>query len=70
VLISDHNATANSAGILVNGAQGTARLSNVMVVNNSFGLFSAGGGALISFGNNRIAGNATDGAPTSTPGQK
>jgi hypothetical protein len=58
------------AGILSSGALSTVRISNVMVVNNSFGVFAAGGGAIVSFGNNRIAGNATDGAPTVTPGQK
>jgi hypothetical protein len=50
--------------------QGVIRISNVMVVSNRLGLFVSAGGSIISFGNNRIAGNGTDGAPTLTPGQK
>ena len=41
-------------------------MSNVTVVGNAVGLFTTGGGAIISFGNNRIAGNTTNGAQTST----
>jgi Right handed beta helix region len=67
---SDNNASANTVGILSAGAQAIVRISNVMAVNNGVGLFTTGGGAIVSFGNNRIAGNVTDGAPTSTPGQK
>ncbi|MBV9658298.1 MAG: right-handed parallel beta-helix repeat-containing protein [Verrucomicrobia bacterium] len=45
----------------------TVRLSNCTITDNNTGLSSAGG-AIISFGNNRIAGNAPggDGAPTQT----
>jgi hypothetical protein len=43
------------------------RLSNSLVTNNATGLPSTGSGlALVSFGNNIISGNTTDGAPTST----
>jgi hypothetical protein len=69
-LVSDSNATVNSAGVAATGAQAIIRISNVMVVNNRLGLLVSAGGSIISFGNNRIAGNSTDGAPTSTPGQK
>ena len=69
-LVTDSNATANSAGIAATGAQAVIRISNVMVVNNRLGLTVASGGNIVSFGNNRIAGNGTDGAPTATPGQK
>jgi hypothetical protein len=69
-LVTDSNATANSAGIAATGAQSVVRISNVMVVNNRLGLMVASGGNIVSFGNNRIAGNGTDGAPTATPGQK
>ena len=69
-LVTDSNANVNSAAVAASGAQAIVRLSNVMVVANSIGLSSVSGGAIVSFGNNRILGNATDGAPTSTPGQK
>ena len=41
-------------------------MSNVNVTGNEIGM-QAGGGALVSFGNNRVGGNITsDGAPTVT----
>jgi hypothetical protein len=53
-----------------NGAAGiraltntTIRLSAVSILGNLIGL-EAAGGSLLSFGNNRVAGNGTDGAPT------
>jgi hypothetical protein len=69
-LVFDNNATVNSAGIAASGGQAVVRISNVMVINNRLGLMVSSGGNIVSFGNNRIAGNATDGAPTATPGQK
>jgi hypothetical protein len=69
-LVIESNATVNSAGVAASGAQAVIRISNVMVVSNRLGLFVSAGGSIISFGNNRIAGNGTDGAPTLTPGQK
>jgi len=52
--------------ITIDGSQSTIRISNCTVTRNFKGLASNGGGKIISFGNNRIAGNTTDGAPTST----
>jgi hypothetical protein len=46
------------------------RLANTMITDNSIGISVANGASVVSFGNNRIAGNGTDGAPTSTPGQQ
>ena len=52
------------------GALATVRISNVASIQNNVGLQSVGGGAIISFGNNRVHGNVGgDSAPTSTPGQ-
>jgi hypothetical protein len=66
-------ATNSAAGNGVRAA-GTnlavVRLSNTMITDNSIGISVANGASVISFGNNRIAGNTTDGAPTSTPGQQ
>lgn len=55
-------------GIRSAGSQSTIRISNVSVFNNNVGL-ATGGGNIVSFGNNRIAGNTTDGAPTATIAQ-
>jgi hypothetical protein len=65
-LVAENNATAATTGVLSAGAAATVRLSNVTVVNNGVGLSSVNGGNIVSFGNNRIAGNVTDGAPTAT----
>ena len=52
------------------GALATVRISNVMSVQNNVGLQSVGGGAIISFGNNRVNGNpGGNGAPTASVGQ-
>ncbi len=50
-------------------ASATVRLSNVGIYGNSTGV-SPQGGAVVSFGNNRIGGNGTNGAPTSTVPQQ
>jgi hypothetical protein len=52
-------------GVNSQGAQSVIRLSNVVVTGNGTGL-NAGGGAIVSFGNNRVAGNVLDGTPTLT----
>lgn len=56
-------------GVSAQGASATVRLSNVVVTGNGTGL-NAGGGAIVSFGNNRVAGNGADGAATSNIGQQ
>jgi hypothetical protein len=69
-LVAENNATPGTTGVLAAGAAATVRLSNVTVVNNGVGLSSVTGGNIVSFGNNRITGNGTDGAPTVTLPQK
>ena len=60
--ISDNGA----AGILSNGASATVRISQDTISGNITGLLATNSGKIISFGNNSILGNATDGVPTST----
>lgn len=60
----------NTYGVLVGGGAGV-RLSNMSIFNNTTAaMYNDGSGALVSWGNNRFAGNATDGAFTSTTTQK
>lgn len=70
----DDSMVSNSfggTGIRANGVGALIRISNVTVTNNSNGLAVQSSGQIISFGNNRIAGNtASDGAPTSTIGEQ
>ena len=57
---------ASSAYGIGSGDRTTVSVSNTSIVNmTSTGLFN-GGGALVSYGNNRMSGNAADGAFTST----
>lgn len=47
---------------------GTIRIGGTTVSRNTYGLFTNDGGTIISFGNNHVDGNVTNGAPTSTIG--
>jgi len=55
-----------SSGLRCVNAGATIRLGGSTIVNNSIGLESVLSGKLISFTNNAIGGNTTDGAPTGT----
>jgi hypothetical protein len=69
----DHCVSTNNdmVGVKAVGTFATIRLSDVTVTNNANGLQAANGGSIISFGNNRLAGNsAGDGAPTSVVSQQ
>ena len=70
VIMSIDNSTSSlngGSGISSSGAQATVRVSASMIVDNTGAGFSNVGGAIISFGNNRVTGNAGgDGAPTQT----
>ena len=61
--VSSNNGTF---GVRTDGAPSIVRLSNTTLVSNFVGI-SAGGGSIVSFSNNAVAGNSGgDGAPTST----
>jgi len=60
-LVSDSGGGVNSQGSLAK-----VFISRSTVTNNTVGVSSSSSGALTSFGNNRIIGNATDGNPTAT----
>ncbi|HEY9422355.1 MAG TPA: right-handed parallel beta-helix repeat-containing protein [Thermoanaerobaculia bacterium] len=61
--VSTHNGTN---GVGSGGIGATVTISNVVVTSNQTGLTALNGGVLISFGNNKIQGNTTDGVPTQT----
>jgi hypothetical protein len=66
-VVSTHNGTN---GIKSEGPGAVVRLSNVTVVSNNTGLTTASGGTFLSFGNNKVAGNAPGGdgvTPPTTP---
>ena len=57
-------ANNTQAGIRSEGAAATIRIADTASIDNGAGLVSNTGGAILSAGNNRIAGNGTNGAPT------
>lgn len=59
-----------STGAFASGNLAIVRLSNCLVTNNLIGRAISNGGNMVSWGNNRINGNQTDGAPTLTLTQK
>lgn len=55
----------NTTGVAAEStANASVRISNTLVTSNSTGLLSMNGGQIISFGNNRVAGNGTNTSPT------
>lgn len=55
---------SNGTGIVVGGGAATIRISNVFVVDNATGI-APNAGLILSFGNNKIAGNTAGNGPTS-----
>ena len=62
--------TGIQAGDTNNGTTGTVLLSNSTITKNTTGLVTQSGGSIISFVNNRIFGNTTNGNPTQSVFQK
>ena len=60
VLVSENA----QAGVLAIGSGALIRMSNSTISGNLQGIQTTTGGQVISFGNNRIRGNVTDGSPT------
>ena len=62
VMVENTKSTNNAFGIRSFGPNATVRVSESTVTGNGTGLFFTGGGALLSFGNNEVEANATNGA--------
>jgi hypothetical protein len=66
VKVTNSQIAANTShGIRSKGAGATAQVSNSVVTGNNFGFFT-NGGTIVSFGNNIVLDNDTNGTPTST----
>lgn len=65
-IVSSTASNNGIAGIRSEGAASIARLTDTTISDNATGLVSATSGQIVSFGNNRLAGNPTPGVPTST----
>jgi hypothetical protein len=67
VLINLENTMAvnnGGAGVATSGAAAGVSISNSTIMSNAQGINTSAGGNVYSFGNNKIIGNGTDGAPT------
>jgi hypothetical protein len=60
----------NNNGVVTSGAAATARLSNVSIFDNTANGTSAPTGTILSFENNRIAGNGANPGPITTQAQQ
>ncbi|MBC7710750.1 MAG: hypothetical protein H7203_11840 [Rhizobacter sp.] len=67
--IDRSNVSSNSTGIL-SSSNAVVRLSDSTITMNGTGLSATTGGQIVSYNNNRLRGNTTDGAPTSTVYQR
>jgi hypothetical protein len=67
-LMIDRSTSANNGtGIFATAANATVRIGDSTVSGNTgLGLHPQGGGVIASYGTNKVNGNGTDGAPTST----
>jgi hypothetical protein len=72
VITLENSLAADSANNGVNavGPAAIIVISNAVVTGNGTGLLAQGGGSIASFGNNRVAGNVVDGAPSFLVGQQ
>lgn len=59
-----------NVGVFASGPSAQIRVGRSQITDNLFGIGTSNGGSIFSFGNNQIAGNGTDGTPTSTVAPK
>ena len=62
VMVSNTQSVNNINGIVSDGANTTVRVVDSTIIGNVTGLSTQNGGALLSYGNNKVRANATDGA--------
>jgi hypothetical protein len=62
VMVTNTKSVNNAFGIRSIGPNVTVRANNSDIIGNVTGLSSSGGGALLTFGNNRVRANGADGA--------
>jgi hypothetical protein len=70
VMVKGSTIANNSGGVEVANNFATLRITKSVITGNATGLQASSGGAIVSFGDNSLAGNTADGAPTSTTALK
>jgi hypothetical protein len=68
VFVRNSSTAHNNIGLLANRANATLRVTRSTVTDNQTGFSIASGGALVSYGDNNVDGNTTNGSPSSTIG--
>ena len=68
-IVSSSASNNGIAGVRSEGLASVARITDTTISDNATGLVSVGSGQVISFGDNRLAGNTAPGAPTSVAPQ-
>jgi len=69
--VRDSTVSANSgSGLVARGSGAVITMSNLDVHANNVGLTALGGGQLVSYGNNQILDNMSDGRPTAKTSQQ
>jgi len=66
VLVSNNNRILPTSGVRALGALDVVRITKSTITGNNTGFDACCGGQIISFGDNSLAGNTTNGTPTST----
>lgn len=66
VLTDNGNGPLDAGAIQSNGALSIVRIAGNTITNNQFGLWAPSSGKILSFGNNNVTDNDTDGVPTGT----
>jgi hypothetical protein len=70
VTISESVIANHTSGIAADGATAIMRVTRSTITGNDIGWSATNGAVLMSFGDNSLAGNTVDGAPTSTISMK
>ncbi len=70
VMLDNVLSAENGVGVFASGGNALVRMSGSTVHGNTQGIQATVGGQVVSFGDNRIRGNVSDGAPTSTVSTK
>lgn len=70
VFVSGSASSNNAYGIRAIGPGVTVRVEDTKIIGNNTGLAASGGGAMLSYGNNKVDANGSNGAFTGSAAQK